>query len=190
MAINRLSDVVGPANGLVKITPTSVSVGSGSASVDATGSVLIGVAVSSVTVNGAFSAAYDNYLIQVVGGAGSAATNCALTLGSASTGYYSAGMYTLYTGATVTGFNSNNGSSFANSVAVRTNNMIGEIKLFAPNLVKTTGFETIGIEPSTDGAAVYRKGFLNDTTQHTSFTLTPGTGTLTGGTIRIYGYNN
>ena len=31
---------------------------------------------------------------------------------------------------------------------------------------------------------------LADTTQYTAFTIAPNTGTLTGGTIRVYGYSN
>jgi hypothetical protein len=33
-------------------------------------------------------------------------------------------------------------------------------------------------------------GFLNNTTSYTAFTFTPSSGTLTGGTIRVYGYRN
>ena len=32
-------------------------------------------------------------------------------------------------------------------------------------------------------------GILKDTTSHTGFTFTPASGTLTGGTIRVYGYS-
>jgi hypothetical protein len=31
---------------------------------------------------------------------------------------------------------------------------------------------------------------LNDTTSYTSFELSPSSGTLTGGTIYVYGYRN
>jgi hypothetical protein len=33
-------------------------------------------------------------------------------------------------------------------------------------------------------------GLLTGSTSYTAFTLTPNSGTITGGTIRIYGYNN
>ena len=32
------------------------------------------------------------------------------------------------------------------------------------------------------------QGMLNNTTSYTAFTITPGGGTLTGGTIYVYGY--
>jgi hypothetical protein len=148
----------------------------------------IGTAVSSVTVTGAFSATYENYIIQVTGGVGSANTSCLLTLGSTTTGYYSAGIYVSYTGSTVTGFNTNNGASFPNSVAVTTSNLTGQFTLLSPNLAKNTSIDITGIEPQTSGSALMRRGFLNDTTQYTAFTLAPNTGTLTGGTIYVYGY--
>jgi hypothetical protein len=31
---------------------------------------------------------------------------------------------------------------------------------------------------------------LNDTTAYTAFTLTTSSGTITGGTIKVYGYQN
>jgi hypothetical protein len=43
---------------------------------------------------------------------------------------------------------------------------------------------------SASGEGLQQQGFLNDTNSYTSFTLTPVSATLTGGKIRIYGYNN
>jgi hypothetical protein len=33
-------------------------------------------------------------------------------------------------------------------------------------------------------------GMLNNTTSYTAFTITPSSGTMTGGTVRVYGYAN
>lgn len=148
----------------------------------------IGTSVSSVTVSNAFSSTYDNYLIQVVGGVGSVSSNGRITLGSTSTGYYQAGQYVAYTSATVVGFNTNNGSGWGNAISIQTNNIIGEFKLFGPNLAKTTGFSASGPEPLTSGVSLTTQGFLNDTTQYTAFTITPSSGTLTGGNIYVYGF--
>jgi hypothetical protein len=148
----------------------------------------IGTGVSTVTVTGAFSSTYDNYLVLVSGGVGSANTSCLLTLGSTTTGYYSAGLYVSFTGSTVTGFNTNNGSSFSNAVAVTTGALTGQFTLISPNLAKTTAVDIVGVEAQTAGSALMRRGFLNDTTQYTAFTLAPNSGTLTGGTIYVYGY--
>lgn len=62
MAIDRLSDVVGPQNGLIKIVPASVAVGSGSGSVDINGNVTFSGA-STLTLNTVFSSLYENYRI-------------------------------------------------------------------------------------------------------------------------------
>jgi hypothetical protein len=51
----------------------------------------IGTTVASVTVTGAFSATYDNYLIIVNGGIASTNNSLVLTLGATTTGYYYAG---------------------------------------------------------------------------------------------------
>ncbi len=94
------------ATGLKWATPTSAS------GLTFIKSQTIGSAVSSVTVTGAFSATYDNYLITINGGAGSNNNNSVMTLGSTSAGYYMSGYYVSMTGTTVTGFNINNGSGW------------------------------------------------------------------------------
>ena len=53
---------VGTTPGLVPVTPTSVAVGSGSATTSANGQVTF-TGASSISLNGVFSATYDNYRI-------------------------------------------------------------------------------------------------------------------------------
>jgi hypothetical protein len=150
----------------------------------------IGSAVSSVTVTSAFSATYDNYLINISGGVGSADANIALTLGSASSGYKYGGIYVLYTGSTVTGENSNAAASFPRAARGTTKSIDGEIVLKNPfNTKRTTG--QWRISSAEDGQLwAVGGGVLDDATSYTAFTLTPASGTLTGGTIRVYGYQN
>lgn len=151
----------------------------------------IGSAVSSVTVTGAFSATYDNYLIQVSGGVGSTTGGTAgnLTLGSTATGYFMSGVYMLYTSATVNGFNVNNGAAWS-ATYVSTTGHSGFITLQNPFLSDETTFASnlVGLG-STEFQARYA-GFLNNTTSYTAFTLTASAGTMTGGTIRVYGFQN
>ena len=61
MAVSRFNPDY-PDAGMVQIVPTSVAVGSGSGSVDGNGAVTFSGA-SSVSINGCFSATYDNYLV-------------------------------------------------------------------------------------------------------------------------------
>jgi hypothetical protein len=150
----------------------------------------IGSAVSSVTVTSAFSATYDNYVILVSGGVGSVDSNIALTLGSASSGYKYAGIYLLYSSATVTGENSNGTSSFPRAVRGSTNSLDGEILLKNPFNTKRTAAQWRISSPIDGQLWAVGGGVLDDATSYTAFTLTPSAGTITGGTIRVYGYQN
>jgi hypothetical protein len=86
------------ATGLNLVIPTSATNGT----IAANGQVTIGSAVSSVTVNGAFSSTYDNYRIIISGGVGSTANNIGFTLGATTTGYYEARINCTYSTGVVT----------------------------------------------------------------------------------------
>ena len=150
----------------------------------------IGTTVSSVTVTGAFSSTYDNYLVTVSGGIGSTSSAMRLTLGATATGYYLFGVYNTYTAATLGAINSSNGTFWDDTVGVSANSLSGVFNLIGPNLAKRTSFNNVFVQTATAGYAAYTAGYLNDDTQYTAFTLTVGSGTVTGGTIRVYGYQN
>jgi hypothetical protein len=62
---------------------------------------------------------------------------------------------------------------------------------YNPNLAKYTYFSgALGYNTTNGNSRSGLTGVLKDTTQYTAFTLTPSAGTLTGGTIRVYGYRN
>ena len=150
----------------------------------------IGSAVSAVTVTDAFSATYDNYLITVTGGSGSVAGgSCNLTLGATTSGYYFAGFYQFYTATTLTGVNLNNGGYFQASY-FSPNTHSGYMVLENPYNAKTTVYRSNYIAADTTTYRAESAGFLNNTTSYTAFTLTSTAGTMTGGTIRVYGYQN
>ena len=152
----------------------------------------IGTTVASVTVTDAFSATYDNYLVTVNGGVASAnPTYFSIILGATVTGYYSFDIYGNYTSNTVNGFARANGGSFAGGGVGSTGNLDAQIVIKNPNLAKTTTFISDNSVPATGvDNWVHANGFLNNTTQYTAFTFTTASGTLTGGTIRVYGYTN
>lgn len=151
----------------------------------------IGSAVSSVTVTGAFSSNYENYKIIINGGVASATdADLRLSLGSTSTGYYAAGFYTGGSwGAVVTAQRQTNAAYWA-AIAGSTSTLSADIELRNPNLAKVTEIFSRTNSASTSGYTNYWAGYLNDSTQYTAFTVTVGTGTITGGTIRVYGYRN
>jgi len=153
-------------------------------------STTIGSAVSSVTVSNCFSSTYDHYKITVNGGAGSTPENLQMQLGASTTGYYDMISY-INTGtpATPLSTGTNNGSIWARVGAAMTSNIMADIDLGSPNLAKPTYFRATYpyIASNFPGVAA---GYHNVSTAYTGFTLSPGSGTLTGGVIRVYGYQN
>jgi hypothetical protein len=151
----------------------------------------IGSAVASVTVSSAFSATYDTYLIKVTGGTGSVNdASIGLQLGATTTGYYNAFPGASYSPDATGSYNANstnNGSSFNAIGRVFTDGLQLNAELNNPFLAKYT-FINGNLVASTVGR-IYT-GVLQNTTSYTAFTLAPNTGTLTGGTIRVYGYAN
>jgi hypothetical protein len=163
---------VGVAPGLVLISTTT-----------------IGTTVSSVTVTGAFSSSYDNYKIIVGGGTSSVQESLLLSLGATVTGYYAGIVGAIYSTAAVDLGSRNNAASWTIG-ATNTNGMGASLDLIAPNLAKNTFIFGMRAINGTGNAGGIHSGFLNNTTQYTDFTLSTGSGTLTGGTIKVYGYAN
>jgi hypothetical protein len=150
----------------------------------------IGSAVSSVTVTDAFSATYENYLITLTGGVGSTNSDLSLKLGSTATGYYYFEIYGTYGSGTVTGFSGNNATSARDFGKMTANSLDCNARIFSPNAAKRTTWAANYASSQTGQEVAWNNGFLSDSTQYTAFTLTPNTGTMTGGTIRVYGYQN
>ena len=149
----------------------------------------IGTTVSSVTVTGAFSSTYDVYQITLSGGVASASGNIHFKLDAASNYYWSA-MYLNYNTGSFNGDAAQNSTQFSYGFFGNDNNLSGTMIVTNPNLAKRTSFT------SASGGAVagysfqVAGGFQNANTQHTDFTIAPASGTLTGGTIRVYGFKN
>lgn len=150
----------------------------------------IGSAVASVTVSNAFSATYDNYRIIVSGGAGSASANLAMTLGATTTGYYGYGTFGAYSTGTPSGTNNNNDTAWGSAAGMSTNSLQGIIDLTDPFNTKRTHITVNRADSATAGNSRVYGGFLDNATSYTAFTLTTSTGTMTGGTVRVYGYAN
>ena len=147
----------------------------------------IGTTVASVTVSSAFSATYDNYKIIISGGVGSAGGNLGLQLGATTTAYYHNLIYGAYAGGGILQLTVDNGSSFSRAGTMSTDFISFNVDISNPFLSKFTYIQNNYI--FTDSAG-FGAGYQGSTTSFTAFTLTPSTGTLTGGTIRVYGYAN
>ena len=145
----------------------------------------IGTGVSSVAVTGAFSADYDNYLITISGGAASTTSVLALQLGSKVTNYSYQYLYGNWANAALA-LGSTTATSFSFAGSYDANGISMNCTVINPNLAKAT--RVIADSTSSGTFSGNMTGYDGTTTQYTGFTLIPAAGTLTGGTIRVYGY--
>jgi hypothetical protein len=176
-------------DGLALITTCTVTSAGGTAATVSGGVVTIGTSNTSVTVSSAFSATYDNYVIMISGGVASTDLNLRLTLGSTVTGYYYGGMFAKYDG-TNSSFAAVANNTYFDIGYASTNALSGKAELDNPFNTKRTIARTISTGSSTTYFMNNYAGFLNDSTSYTAFTITPSSGNITGGTIRVYGYRN
>lgn len=149
----------------------------------------IGTAVGSVQVTDAFNATYDEYKIIISGGLASAGSvHLLLTIGNINANYYSSGVYQVATSSTQVVYNASN-AAVSYPGYCGNQNMRHEIDIANPFLTKSklmnTRFSNYDNVNST-GGTVY---IVNtNATSQTYFTISPASGTLTGGRIDVYGY--
>jgi hypothetical protein len=154
----------------------------------------VGSAVSSVTVTGAFSADYENYKIIYSGGTASVTVgDLLMTLGSTATGYYWGSSRVVYNGGTFQGSGSGASAGVSWRVGATTSTRIHmDCDLLQPFTAVQASYSSMA--PYVGGTTSYSfamlGGYLDNTTSYTAFTLTPNSGTISGGTIRVYGYRN
>ena len=152
-------------------------------------SVSIGSAVSSVTVSNAFSSTYQNYKI-ILSGADTTLVNNTINFNfdGSTTGYYQAGWYRNYANTSGNWSTANNGSSWAVGYTSTDSDTYSSIEVFHPYETRRSKFT---ISPNGGGDFVLVFGGKHDVaSSYTGFVLVPGNGTFTGGTIRVYGYND
>lgn len=145
---------------------------------------------SNTEITSVFSSTYTNYRIVLSNIKLGATANVTMRMGTTSTGiYYYAGNRIPYTGTPAQEF-STSGTDWLIGVIGSTGNISsGTIELSAPQLAGVTTFSCIGADPRTDGAAarIY-SGFINNTTQYTSFSLLCSGTTFTTCNVDVYGY--
>jgi hypothetical protein len=146
----------------------------------------IGSAVSSVTVTNAFSAAYENYKIVVSGGTQSDDNANSFKLGASTTGYNYSLVYTSYSSSTVLGAVSNAATIFPFVGGGDSNGSFMNVDVMQPFLAKYTRVASNSYANSTNTG--HLTGMHKVATSYTDFTIVPGSGTFTGGTIYVYGY--
>jgi hypothetical protein len=152
----------------------------------------IGSAVSSVAVSDAFSATYNNYKIIVTGGVGSANTFFNMILTGSTANYNNKFIYGTPANNSVTGLGNSAGAAWQYVGSNSTGGQTMNVDIFGPFLASYTTFTANVSESHYDAASAYgtNQGIHGVATSYTGFTLTPQSGTATGGTIRVYGYAN
>lgn len=147
----------------------------------------IGSAVSSVTVSNAFTSDYPSYRVVVSNCVPSTTLSINITLGSTATGYSWSGYYVDPSTGTLNANASAGTTSWASFMPATTAGLNGFFDLIDPQLARPT---KIFAANARAGLTIDYQGLLTDTTAYTAFTLTTTTGTLTGGTIRVYGFRS
>lgn len=190
MAVDKFSSAAGPNTGLIKIVPTSVAVGSGSGSVDVNGNVTFSGATT-ISLNGCFTANYDNYKIIINPTSGGSYTTFRLRQSGSddSLASYEYAVFSIYS-APGSGVNQYSGN--ANQAEINQTNAPTEITLYNPYLATNTRWNfNSSANYSTGGAgAQLGGGYKKDTKQYDGFTYIHGNASTSfSGTIRVYGYN-
>ena len=145
----------------------------------------IGTGVSSVTVSDAFSSLYDTYLITISGGSNSADSQLNLRLGAVTSGYRYQYIFGAWAG-TASAVGSVVASSFEYVGIGNTEGLHMSCTVMSPNLAKSNRIVADGATAANYSGNT--TGLLPGTAQYTAFTVLAQAGSMTGGTIRVYGY--
>lgn len=149
----------------------------------------VGTGVSTVDVTDVFSSDYANYRVEInqVDASTAGGNFLLMRFNTSGNNHVGSCYYDAYSG-TNTGISRTNGGNSTGICVQDTNDdMFISMDILGPNIAsRRTGFNGMY---STSTFSGWCAGVFTATTQLTSFTILPASGTLTGGTIRVYGYN-
>jgi len=156
-------------------------------------SVTIGSGVTSVTVTDAFSATFENYKVLTNIENASANNDVYFRLGGVSTNTYDRTRQLLFVASSTPGY----GAETAQTAGWWGVNRTGEgsdttTEIFRPYIAKPTTVKSEAFYKDIAGQMQFRlhASIQRGDLSHTSLTLLVSSGTMSGGTIRVYGYNN
>jgi hypothetical protein len=179
----------GGGGGLTLITPTSTANSGGTVSTSA--GVVTASGVSSVSLNGVFSATYLNYIIQYNELSGSTTLQSYMRLrasGSDNTSStYSCGSARVaFTGGAPAGYSDSNASFWTFNVNTDTRKVGSPIFINSPFQAVATTFSTTFSGGDNGG---FMAGNHSTASAFDGFTIYPSTGTISG-IFRVYGISN
>jgi hypothetical protein len=186
-ASSDLGSKLDTAGGLVMVTPTTIANSGGTASL--TNGAVSFSGVSSVSLNGCFTSAYDNYriLIRVINSGGSAAILFRLrSSGTDASGSNYNRQLIDVSGGSFVGASATSQSSGVFSISSTTDSATASGDLYGPQLSVRTVAVTLG---NYDDKIRQQNTTHTLTTSYDGITFIPESGTITG-TIRVYGYRN
>jgi len=146
----------------------------------------VGAGVSSVVVADAFSADYENYLVTYNGVSSFNGEVLRIQLGATTTGYYGNMIYANFASGAPASVGDNNTANWTHCSGGPNSFTNLQATIMRPFASAMTSISA----PYQDGSnAGHKSGWLNNSTSYTGFTLIVGTPyTITGGTVRVYGY--
>ncbi len=178
-------------DGLELVRPTSVTNGS----INSTGSIAVNSSITSLTVVGAFSSTYDNYRIlwsgsTMTSSSGDSQLNFQFGPSSVSnynTAYYSILIYS--NGSTNLTASQSNAGQFSWMGGGSTGSGLFQMDLYGPNLAVHSRMQSSAYNSWNDVYFGGVSGVHKASNQYTDFTINvTGTGTISGGTLCIYGF--
>jgi hypothetical protein len=135
-----------------------------------------------------FSSDFDNYRVIIRGVKSSAVSDLLINFGGTTTGYYGSAYFDNYNGA-VTGTNRrNNGANlYIGGVETTLGEQVISMDIANPFIAMST---SINGGYYGNGYSGWFGGTQANATSFTTLTVRPATGTITGGTITVYGYRS
>lgn len=144
----------------------------------------IGSAVSTIAVSDVFSATYDNYRIQITNANYSVLCGVRVQMNNSTGSTYSTGnMNIAYTSASITTEVSSNSTLWS----IATGQGLTGIVLEIINPFNSVATHMVS-QSAADTYVSWRSGRDSSSTSNTGFTISMTGGTVTGGTIAVYGY--
>jgi len=186
MSVSRVSNATAATAvaGLHMVTPTSVTVGSGTGSVSGQGAVTFSGATS-VILDNCFNSNYENYkvLLNVVTSGTSQDIYVQLTDGAS---YYQSKWQHYFGSSAVTANSSAQTYWNAGRTSIYGGSLV--VDIFSPNKSVRTFMNSQSSDADKFGSVT--GGFTDDFNQHTRFRILGSSNGAFTGTIRVYGYNN